>query len=247
MIDELIERQRQIPRRLKTTRTCALLFVLLLTASASAQRKASDGSTSSGGDDDRSASQLMGQIEGRYGRMRGLAAEFEQRYSAPGMVRERRERGRLVLQRPRRMRWEYDPKPGKLFIVNGRDVWFYIPADREATHANMSNVSDARFPFLFLLGETNLRREFRSITFAEGGSAQSETRTLRLIPRNGSSGLREILLEAYADGRILKVTLVEASGSISEVTLSNVRENFIAPAEAFEFRPPPGVTIRRQQ
>jgi outer membrane lipoprotein-sorting protein len=40
---------------------------------------------------------------------------------------------------------------------------------------------------------------------------------------------------------------VEASGSISEVTLSNVRENYVAPTEAFEFRPPPGVTIRRQQ
>jgi outer membrane lipoprotein carrier protein len=189
----------------------------------------------------------MEQIEGRYGRMRGLAAEFEQRYSATGMGRERRERGRLVLQRPRRMRWEYDPKPGKLFIVNGRDVWLYIPADREATRADTGNVSDARFPFLFLLGQTNLRREFRSITFAAGANAEGETRTLRLVPRSGSSGLREILLEAYADGRILKVTMVEGNGSISEVTLSNVRENFIAPPEAFEFRPPPGVTIRRQQ
>ena len=64
--------------------------------------------------------------------MRGLAAEFEQTYTVPG-VRGRSERGRLVLQRPRRMRWEYDPKPGKLFIVNGREVWLYIPADREAT------------------------------------------------------------------------------------------------------------------
>src|SRR5215210_1739220 len=85
---------------------------------------------------------LVGNIERRYGRMRGLAAEFTQRYSAPG-ARERVERGRLVLQRPRRMRWEYDPKPGKLFIVNGRAVWFYVPADREATFADASNVSDA--------------------------------------------------------------------------------------------------------
>src|SRR5215210_311075 len=59
---------------------------------------------------------LIKRIETRYGRMRGLAADFEQTYSAPG-VRTRRESGRLFLQRPRRMRWEYDPKPGKLFIV----------------------------------------------------------------------------------------------------------------------------------
>jgi outer membrane lipoprotein carrier protein len=188
---------------------------------------------------------LIDRIESRYGRMRGLAAEFEQTYSAPGM-RERRERGRLVLQRPRRMRWEYDPKSGKLFIVNGRDVWFYVPADREATHADLNSVSDARFPFLFLLGQTNLRREFRSITLTNT-DAQSETRTLRLVPRSESSGLREIFLETYTDGRIVKVRLVDEAGAVSEVALSNVRENFIAPADAFEFHPPPGVTVRKQK
>ncbi|MDT4899054.1 MAG: outer rane lipoprotein carrier protein [Acidobacteriota bacterium] len=212
---------------------------MLACAGASAQKALRD-------DTERTTNQLIGQIEARYGRMRGLAAEFEQKYSAPG-ARERRERGRLVLQRPRRMRWEYDPKPGKLFIVNGRDVWLYIPADREATHADLNSVSDARFPFLFLLGQTNLRREFRSITLLEQTIAEAETRTLRLVPRSSSSGLREILLEVYPDGRIIKATLVDNSGAVSEVALSNVRENFIAPADAFEFRPPPGVTVRRQK
>jgi outer membrane lipoprotein carrier protein len=219
---------------------CGLLFALLVSASASAQNAQRTNGVGSS-----IAEQLVRQIESRYGRMRGLAAEFEQTYNAPGM-RERRERGRLVLQRPRRMRWEYDPKPGKLFIVNGRDVWFYVPADREAIHADANNVSDARFPFLFLLGQTNLSREFRSITLVEN-DGQAETRTLHLLPRNASSGLREISLEVYPDGRILKVKLSDEAGAISEVTLTNVRENFIAPADAFEFHPPPGVTVRRQR
>ena len=212
---------------------CGLLFVLLAPAAARAQKE-------SGGE----ADQLIRQLESRYGRMRGLAAEFEQTYSAPGFQRVRRERGRLVLQRPRRMRWEYDPKPGKLFIVNGRDVWLYVPADREATHADLNNVSDARFPFLFLLGQSNLRREFSSITLV---GASAETRTLRLVPRGAAAGLREIFLELYPDGRITKVRLSETSGAVSEVTLTNVRENFAAPPDAFELRPPPGVTVRRQK
>ena len=220
------------------SRVSKLLLVLLLIASAFV-------SYALHSSDDGVADRLIRQIELRYGRMRGLAAEFEQTYSAPGK-RERRERGRLVLQRPRRMRWEYDPKPGKLFIVNGRDVWFYVPADREATHADVNNVSDARFPFLFLLGQTDLRREFRSITLVEN-AGQVETRLLRLVPRRASTGLREIFLEAYPDGRILKVKQVDESGAVSEVTLTNMRENFIAPADAFEFLPPPGVTVRRQR
>ncbi|HEX8494249.1 MAG TPA: outer membrane lipoprotein chaperone LolA [Pyrinomonadaceae bacterium] len=189
---------------------------------------------------------LINLLETRYGRMRGLAAEFEQTYRAPG-TRERRERGRLFLQRPRRMRWEYDPKPGKLFIVNGREVWFYVPADREAVRADAASVADARFPFLFLLGQSNLRRQFRSITLTNQEGWWSQTQELRLVPRGPAGGLREIMLEVFADGRISKVRLIDDAGAISEVTLTNVQENFVAPAAAFEFRPPPGVTVRRQK
>ena len=188
---------------------------------------------------------LVRRIESRYGRMRGLAAEFEQTYSAPG-ARARRERGRLFLQRPRRMRWEYDPKPGKLFIVNGGDVWFYVPADREVIHAKTNAVSDPRFPFLFLLGQTNLRRDFRSVELVDQQSAEG-VRLLRLVPRTNAYGLREILLEVFTDGRISRVKLLDESGAVSEVALSNVRENTLVPAEAFQFIPPPGVTVRRQR
>jgi outer membrane lipoprotein carrier protein len=189
---------------------------------------------------------LINLLETRYGRMRGLAAEFEQSYRAPN-THERRERGRLFLQRPRRMRWEYDPKPGKLFIVNGREVWFYVPADREAVHADAGSVADARFPFLFLLGQTDLRRQFRSVTLVSQEGWPTAARELRLLPRDSAGGLREIFLEVFPDGRISKVRLIDEAGAISEVTLTNVRENFIAPDDAFEFQPPPGVTVRRQK
>lgn len=145
------------------------------------------------------------------------------------------------------MRWEYDPKPGKLFIVNGREVWFYVPADREAIHADAGSVSDARFPFLFLLGQTNLRRQFRSIALVNRQGWFTQTRELQLVPRGSASGLREIFLEVFSDGRISKVRLKDDAGAISEVTLTNVHENFIAPPAAFEFQPPPGVTVRKQK
>jgi outer membrane lipoprotein carrier protein len=185
---------------------------------------------------------LVKRIEARYGRMRGLAAEFEQVYSAPG-ERIRRESGRLFLARPRRMRWEY---PGKLFIVNGRDVWFYVTADREATHADAGAVSDSRFPFLFLLGQTNLRRAFTSISIVEDGDAATDVRTLRLVPRNNAGGLSELFLTTTTDGSILRVKMVEARGATSEISLRNVRENYVAPSDAFQFTPPPGVTVRKR-
>lgn len=183
---------------------------------------------------------LIARIESRYGRMNGLAADFEQRYSGAG-VRERVERGRLFLERPRRMRWEYS---GRLFIVNGRDVWFYIPADREAVHADAAKIYDARFPFLFLLGQKNLRGEFREITRT---ARDGDISTLRLVPKRKDTGIREIFVEVTGDGRITRVRQVDEGGAVSDVSLTNMQENYRAPREAFEFRPPPGVRVRKQR
>jgi len=178
--------------------------------------------------------------------MRGLAADFEQTYTGPG-VREKRERGHVFLRRPKRMRWEYEPKPGKLFIVNDREVWFYSPADREATRTDVTKISDSRFPFLFLLGQKNLRREFQDIEFAStDAGASSNIRTLRLVPKRKDTGIHEIALQVTRDGQILKVRQIDDANAVSEVTLTNIQENNIAPAEAFEFHPPSGVNIRRQ-
>lgn len=219
----------------------ALVGLLVLTLTSLGSESSRSQSTSNNIE----ADQLIKRVESRYGRMRGLAADFEQKYLAPGM-RERREHGHLILLKPRRMRWEYKSNPAKLFIVSGRDVWLYVPTDREATHATIDSVSDARFPFLFLLGQTNLRREFRSISLM-APSSSSETSVLRLVPRKSPAELREILLEVYPDGRILRIKTVDQTGASSEVTLKEIRENFVAPLDAFEFRPPPGVTVRTQR
>ncbi len=190
---------------------------------------------------------LIARIEKRYGNMRGLAAEFEQSYNGAG-VREKRERGRLFLQRPRKMRWEYEPKPGKLFVVNNREVWFYAPEDRVATRADASKISDARFPFLFLLGQKNLRGEFREIAFAaQDAGASGGRRTLRLIPKRKDTGIREMFLEVTNEGQITKIRQTDEANAVSEVSLTNVRENYLAPAEAFEFKPPQGVNVKRQK
>ena len=195
-------------------------------------------------DDSRSA---RGGVGGERLRRAARKAGLPRRVGGSPGVRDKRERGRVFLQRPRRMRWEYDPKPGKLFVVNDREVWFYSPADREATRADATKISDARFPFLFLLGQKNLRRQFRTIAFAsEDAGASSSTRTIRLVPKRNDTGIREIVLEVSNDGQISKVRQIDEAGSVSEVTLRNVQENNVAPAEAFEFRPPAGVNVRRQ-
>lgn len=186
---------------------------------------------------------ILRRIESRYGRLRGLAAEFEQTYFVNGMP-ARRETGKLFLQRPGRMRWEYDSN--KLFIVNQRDVWLYIPSDRQATHSDIRSISDSRFPFLFLLGRTNMRSSFSLVELISTDNEAPGTLTVRLIPRRRDAGLRELFLTCDNEGRVSRVRMVEESGATSEVLLRNTQENAGFTESAFDFQPPPGVKVLRQ-
>ena len=187
------------------------------------------------------AERLLGKIESRYRSMRGLSADFEQTFSGPG-IRQKIETGRLFLARPRRMRWEYSA--GKLFVVNNREGWLYSPSDRQATRFDVGATLDPRVPFLFLLGQSGLRREMQKVETISTDLSTSESFTLRLVPRNKQLGVTEIIVQAISQGEISSVSFAEASGAVSLVRLYNIREDYVAPPEAFQFRPPAGISVR---
>src|SRR5262249_13187197 len=70
-------------------------------------------------------SALIDGLQNKYARMQGLAADFTQFYAgADG--RTARESGRLKLKRPGKARWEYTDPERKLFISDGKNIFFYV-------------------------------------------------------------------------------------------------------------------------
>src|SRR6266478_4426671 len=74
-------------------------------------------------------------VDEHYNRLRTLQAEFTEVYRGSGI--ERTESGTLWLakgglKKPGKMRWEYRSPREKLFVSDGKDAWFYVPADRQA-------------------------------------------------------------------------------------------------------------------
>src|SRR5437762_1001497 len=68
---------------------------------------------------------LIEGLQHKYSRMQGLEADFIQIYrGADGRVI--REAGHLLLKRPSTARWEYYSPEPKLFVSDGRDVFFYV-------------------------------------------------------------------------------------------------------------------------
>src|SRR5881397_1890872 len=101
-------------------------------------------------------------VDEHYNRLRTLQAEFTEIYRGSGI--ERTEPGTLWLKKPRKMRWEYRSPREKLFVSDGKAVWFYLPAERQLRKTDFKKLDDLRSPIAFLLGKTKLENELEGLS-----------------------------------------------------------------------------------
>jgi outer membrane lipoprotein carrier protein len=202
----------------------------------------------------RKASDMARALEARYSHVSKLKATFYEQYS-DGKGGGSAESGTVYFSKPGRMRWEYESPEQKLFIVDGTNVWFYIPADHTASRAKIGESSDWRTPLAFLTGKTNLGRLCRNIEIldskpdrssAENPSASGNT-VLRCVPRvdSGDAGeqIRDVLLEADSDARLVRIVVQQPGNLTTEFRFKDWEENPSVPEIKFHFIPPTGVTI----
>lgn len=193
-------------------------------------------------------------IESHYRHAQTLKAVFFERYSdgSGGVLAES---GIVYFSRPGRMRWEYQSPQEKLFLVDGTNAWFYVPADHTASRAKMKESSDWRTPLALIAGKADLSQLCREIDLLGPGSRDATDdkplsagdTLLRCIPRDNPAGpgitLPYLLLEADADARLVRVVIREPGNAETEFRFGNWEENLPIPEEKFHFQPPPGVAV----
>lgn len=195
-------------------------------------------------------------LEARYQHARTLKAVFFERYT-DGNGGVAAESGTVYFSRPGRMRWEYESPEQKIFLVDGANVWFYVPADRTASRAKLKESSDWRTPIALLAGKMDLSRLCRRIDISDSSSTpagkpndrptSSGNTVLLCTPRNDSAepgdATRQILFEIDAEARLVRVLIRQPGGVETEFRFGDWEENIVIPEAKFHFAPPPGVTI----
>ena len=215
---------------------CALLIVALLGASAD-------------------VNSVRRALEDRYRHARTLKAIFFER-SSDGNGAVVAESGIVHFSRPGRMRWEYESPQEKLFLVDGTNAWFYVPADHTASRAKMKESSDWRTPLALLVGKADLVDLCRKLeVLGPGDSEEKPVATgdalLRCFPRDNAAqdsaarGARPpyVLLEADPEARLVRVLIRQPGNLEIEFRFGNWEENVAIPEVKFHFQPPPGVNV----
>ncbi|HEX9110147.1 MAG TPA: outer membrane lipoprotein chaperone LolA [Terriglobales bacterium] len=184
--------------------------------------------------------QLAHAVDEHYNHLRSLQADFTEIYRGAGA--ERLESGTLWLKKPRKMRWEYRSPKEKLFISNGKIVWFYLPEERQARKTELKRLEDLRSPLAFLLGKTKLENELRGLSKVVDQAPMGAGNTLlRGVPQALAERVSEVQLEITPSDQIVRILLMEADGAMTEFRFAGLKENVSLSDGRFEFTPPPGV------
>jgi len=183
-------------------------------------------------------------VDEHYNHLRSLQAEFTEIYHGSGI--ERTETGTLWLakgglKKPGKMRWEYRSPREKLFVSDGKDAWFYVPADHQARRTEARKLDDIRSPLAFLLGKSKLEKELEGLSLAPDVAPMTAGNVvLRGVPQALSERLSEILLEVTPEHRIVRILINEVDGSVTEYRFSEQKEDEAISEGQFRFKPPPG-------
>src|SRR6266850_606595 len=179
-------------------------------------------------------------VDDHYNHLRSLQAEFTELYRGAGA--ERTESGTLWLKKPRKMRWEYRSPREKLFISDGKVVWFYLPAERQLRKSDFRKLDDVRSPIAFLLGKTKLENELRGLSKVVDQAPVDPANTLlRGVPKTFADRISEVLLEVTPSSQLARIVLTEVDGATTDFRFANPKENLEVSDRLFRFTPPPGV------
>jgi outer membrane lipoprotein carrier protein len=215
-------------------------------------------------------------VEAHYARAGTLKAVFYQRYRS-GNQGGGAESGTVYFSKPGRMRWEYESPSKKLFLVDGANVWFYVPADRTVSRAALKESADWRTPLALLTGKLHLNRlcgrlelvnpnEPDNAAGAAHAAANSDAaldprdQVLRCSPgkhaesesasaQNGGEppAFREILFEVDPENRLARVIVREPGDTETEFRFGHWQEQLSIPEAEFHFTPPPDVAVVNEE
>ena len=163
-----------------------------------------------------------------------LTADFTQITPNGGLGK-----GKLYLQRPGKMRWDYEPPTPLLMVTKGDTLIYY---DKDLQEVSYLSLDDTMVSFLTrakinfkddALRIVNLREGAGSLRFTLLQTARQDEGSLTLVFRTEPVRLHQLVVS-------------DATGQITEITMENIRLDQPLDQELFEFKDPNfGRGIRR--
>jgi outer membrane lipoprotein carrier protein len=189
------------------------------------------------------ADEVADKVQTTYREFTDLQGAFLQRVTnkLSGMTQEAS--GRLFLKWPGRMRWEYEKPDSRLFLIDGKTLWSYSPAERQAMSQDMSGALTTG-PIGILFGMSSLRQNFQVRPLAHTGTRDSTEYLLELTPKGKNLSFKRVIMGVDRESFFIqRLTVFDLYDNTTAIELSKQKANSGLKDELFRFSPPPGTDI----
>lgn len=186
---------------------------------------------------------LVGRVQERYRGLRDLRSRFTQVVTPRAGGRGTTATGDWLIMPPGRMRMQYDDPP-RLFVADGKTLYWYLPEDRQVQVLAPAAVDPRYTPSLYLAGEGDLRQDF-AVSGTEWAPPLAPGNVqVMLMPRAGDARFDHLVLEIEpASALIVRLVSVGLLGEVSEYRFEDVETNVGLDEKLFRFSIPDGATV----
>jgi outer membrane lipoprotein carrier protein len=190
------------------------------------------------------APELAAALQKRYDGIKDFSADFIHAYEGGVLRKQITERGKLLIKKPGKMRWEYTAPEQKLFVSDGVKMYSYIPQDKQVIVSSVPAADDATTPTLFLAGKGNLTRDFTASFVPLPPGMPAGSRALKLVPKTPQRDYEWLTLVVDPVSLTIRgLVTVDGQGGTSSFSFTNLKENIGSADKDFAFKIPHGVDV----
>ncbi|MFQ5634868.1 MAG: outer membrane lipoprotein chaperone LolA [Gammaproteobacteria bacterium] len=146
-------------------------------------------------------------------------------------------RGRVVLKKPGRFRWDYTEPYERVISADGERLWLY-EADLEQVTIRRLDAGLGATPAALLTGSADVLDHFEY----RGGAIDGDIRWLRLEPRSAESDFTGVEL-GFVEDELQRIFLTDRLGQRTQIYLSHIDSAATVTDEFFRFEVPDGVDV----
>ena len=187
--------------------------------------------------------ELVTAVKRAYTGVSSFRADFVQTVRNPTMGTENKQKGRIAMEKPRKLRVEVGAPVTSQVMSDGRTLWVYDVASKsvlETPEATQGNEMGA------LLDDLTHLDEVFEVTLVDEKPAKP-SHTVRLIPRKAGNFKSIELTLSRQKYQIQELLLVDQLDNVTEMDFSNLHFNQDVPDSEFVFVAPAGVQVIRNQ
>jgi chaperone LolA len=188
--------------------------------------------------------EVVAAVKSTYKDTKSVRADFLQVRHDKALGTDDKQRGRISIERPRKVRIEMGFPMETAVVSDGTTLWVYNVKAKQVMETPEIASAGGMGVLLEDLGKLD---ELYNVSLAPETSPPKPSYTVQLSPKQGQgSAFKSLQLTLSKQKYMLQnLTIVDPLDNVTEMSFTGVRLNTDIPDSEFVFVPPPGVSVMK--